>query len=134
MLRYDWIVVVRMQLTQIMPVMYLFELVLITFLIAGLFLCVFLIARRHASNHFTNLHSPQSSGYELACQDDLTPAAGDGIDEDEDNLVTGQGHADDEEDEDDFELASGTDFGNRSHSQRGLMRLRSSSGGEDETA
>jgi len=38
-----------------------------TTLSAGLFTCVFLLARRHGSR-FTR---PQASGYELACQDDL---------------------------------------------------------------
>ena len=38
-----------------------------TILSAGLFTCVFLLARRHGSR----FSRPQSSGYELACQDDL---------------------------------------------------------------
>ena len=38
-----------------------------TTLSAGLFTCVFLIARRHGSR----FSRPQASGYELACQDDL---------------------------------------------------------------
>ena len=38
-----------------------------TTLSAGLFTCVFLLARRHGSR----FSRPQASGYELACQDDL---------------------------------------------------------------
>ena len=38
-----------------------------TTLSAGLFTCVFLLARRHGSQ----FSRPQASGYELACQDDL---------------------------------------------------------------
>ena len=38
-----------------------------TVLSAGLFTCVFLLARRHGSR----FSRPQASGYELACQDDL---------------------------------------------------------------
>lgn len=65
-----------------------------TTLSAGLFLCVWLTARRHGSR----FSRPQSSGYELASQDELNQ-----------ELL---------EDEDDFEMAEGTlEFGDTKDSR-----------------
>ena len=68
---------------------------------------------------------PQASGYELANQDEMSPAAGNDDDEAlvEENL----------EDEDDFEVSAATMTGHGRENQT-LMRLRSSSGGEEELA
>ena len=94
----------------------------------GLFLCVFLIARRHGNR--LKEQNPQASGYELANQDELSPAAGnENSNEDDDNGLV------DEilEDEDDFEVSAGA-CEEQNGAGRRLMRLRSSSGGEDELA
>ena len=84
---------------------------------------MFFIARRQG-NRFKD-PCPQASGYELANQDEMTPAAGHNIGDDDDGLVE-----ETLEDEDDFEVSSGN-INEKDH--RGLMRLRSSSG-ENELA
>ena len=86
-------------------------------------MCVFFIARRQG-NRFKD-PCPQASGYELANQDEITPAAGNHIGDEEDGLVE-----ENLEDEDDFEVTS-SNVKEKEH--RGLMRLRSSSG-ENELA
>ena len=94
----------------------------------GLFLCIFLIARRHGKR--LKEQNPQASGYELANQDELSPAAGNGnSNEDDDNVLVDEAL----EDEDDFEVTAGA-FEEQTGAGRRLMRLRSSSGGEDEVA
>ena len=91
-----------------------------------MFLCAFLIARRHG-NRFKD-PCPQASGYELANQDELTPAAGNFNGDDDDIIIE-----ETLEDEDDFEVSSGSLSG-QGEEGRGLMRLRSSSGGEEQLA
>ena len=90
----------------------------------GLFVCAFFIARRQG-NRYKDLY-PQASGYELANQDEMSPATG--ADDDDDVLVE-----ETLEDEDDFEVSSGNITSGLRKENRGLMRLRSSSG-ENELA
>lgn len=96
------------------------------FHISGLFLCIFFIARRQG-DRFKDSY-PQASGYELANQDEMSPASGHHNGDDEDALVE-----ETLEDEDDFEISSSNNIsgngGGKDH--RGLMRLRSSSGEND---
>ena len=94
--------------------------------IPGLFLCAFCIARRQG-NRFKD-SCPQASGYELANQDEMTPAAG-GFDGDDEDILVEEIL----EDEDDFEVSSGN-LNEQNETGRGLMRLRSSSGEEDRPA
>ena len=89
-----------------------------------MYLCAFLIARRQGNR--LKGPCPQASGYELANQDEMSPAAGN--DDDEEALVE-----ENLEDEDDFEVSAATMTGHGRENQS-LMRLRSSSGGEDELA
>ena len=88
-----------------------------------MFLCVFFIARRQG-NRFKD-PCPQASGYELANQDEIIPAAGNPNGDEEDGLIE-----ETLEDEDDFEVSSNNV---NEKERRGLMRLRSSSG-ENELA
>ena len=91
-------------------------------------MCIFFIARRQG-DRFKDSH-PQASGYELANQDEMSPASGHHNNEDDEDTLVEETL----EDEDDFEissshLSSSGRGGGKEH--RGLMRLRSSSGEND---
>ena len=90
-------------------------------------MCIFFIARRQG-DRFKDSH-PQASGYELANQDEMSPASGHHNNEDDEDALVEETL----EEDDDFEISSShlTSSGGKGKEHRGLMRLRSSSGEND---